>query len=293
MASATWSEGGYHVARDSFFLIQDRVPDTVADNLIAEVDAQTGAILNLFDADQRGFDVNFGDLDVSNATGHLYLVSSIEGTISQFSPEGVPLDEIPLPAGVSGLAGIGIHDAAGQAWVAGAGRIWQLGGLYEVCDLDANGECDVADLNLLLAEGPIATGVLTTPGLNDQLDLTGDGRLDNKDVDAWLINAALANGFATPYLRGDANLDGFVDVADFNIWNSAKFTSSLRWDHGDFNGDGVADTSDFNVWNGNKFTSANPVQNVPEPPGQLIGLFVIIFLCGYRSSPSWIATSTG
>ena len=257
--------GGYHESRDSFFLVQDSVPDTVADNLIAEVDAQTGAILNLFDVDQEGFSVFFGDLDVSKVTGNLYIVSSSESSIAQFSPEGVPLPEIPLPAGVSGLAGIGIHDLAGQAWVAGGGRLWQLGGLYPVCDFDDDGACDIADLNLLLAEGPIAGGVPTIDGANDQFDLTGDDRLNNEDVDAWLANAAANNGLNSTYRRGDANLDGFVDVSDFNTWNGSKFTSTLQWNNGDFNGDGVADASDFNLWNSHKFTSSNPTMTVPEP----------------------------
>ena len=34
---------------------------------------------------------------------------------------------------------------------------------------------------------------------------------------------------------GDANLDGQVDVTDFNLWNSHKFSDSLAWDDGDFN----------------------------------------------------------
>ena len=38
--------------------------------------------------------------------------------------------------------------------------------------------------------------------------------------------AAAENGLGSPYKVGDANLDGAVDVSDFNIWNGAKFTSS-------------------------------------------------------------------
>lgn len=54
---------------------------------------------------------------------------------------------------------------------------------------------------------------------------------------------------------GDFNLDGFVDVSDFNIWNSHKFTNSNLWADGDANFDGVVDGQDFNIWNANKFTS--------------------------------------
>ncbi|MEM7477703.1 MAG: RHS repeat-associated core domain-containing protein [Planctomycetota bacterium] len=46
----------------------------------------------------------------------------------------------------------------------------------------------------------------------------------------------------------DFNLDGVVDVSDFNIWNANKFKYG---DHsqGDANGDGVIDTSDRNLYN--------------------------------------------
>ena len=65
------------------------------------------------------------------------------------------------------------------------------------------------------------------------------------------------NGFGSPYLRGDANLDGVVDGSDFGLWNSHKFTSTLLWDQGNFNGDDAVDGSDFGIWNSNKFTSSD------------------------------------
>ena len=40
----------------------------------------------------------------------------------------------------------------------------------------------------------------------------------------WPALANLASG--NSYLMGDANLDGVVDVSDFNAWNSNKFTST-------------------------------------------------------------------
>ncbi len=155
------------------------------------------------------------------------------------------------------------------------------------CDFDSSGSCDLADLNSLLAAGPVATGTPAMAGVNEQFDLNGDGWIDNQDVDAWLAGAATENGFAHPYFRGDANLDGSVDVSDFNSWNSGKFSSSLRWDHGDFNGDGMADVSDFNLWNGNKFMSSVGPLSVPEPNG--LGLaFGLLF-----AAPKWLGRRSG
>ena len=55
-----------------------------------------------------------------------------------------------------------------------------------------------------------------------------------------------------PYSLGDANLDGFVDVADFYVWNMNKFTDRILWSQENFNADQVMDVSDFNLWNLNK-----------------------------------------
>ena len=46
------------------------------------------------------------------------------------------------------------------------------------------------------------------------------------------------------YLLGDANLDGAVDVTDFNIWNGSKFAATGSWSLGYFNADGSTDISD-------------------------------------------------
>jgi hypothetical protein len=134
------------------------------------------------------------------------------------------------------------------------------------CDFDTNGLCNVLDLNALLQTGPIINGVAVVPGVTDQFDLNGDNSIDNVDVDEWLASAATANGFGSPYKRGDANLDGVVDGVDFSQWNERKFTSNLLWDGGDFNGDGTADGIDFTLWNAHKFTSSAAFRtSVPEP----------------------------
>ncbi len=86
--------------------------------------------------------------------------------------------------------------------------------------------------------------------------MTADGLVDINDVNAWLVAAGAQNVAVTggsPFLVGDANLDGAVDVSDFNVWNSNKFQSSQGWCGGDFNADGAVDVSDFNIWNANKF----------------------------------------
>ena len=63
---------------------------------------------------------------------------------------------------------------------------------------------------------------------------------------------------------GDANFDGVVDEADFQVWSENRFTFQLGWKYGDFNADGAVDVSDFNLWNANR-SRADRVSQVPEP----------------------------
>ena len=126
------------------------------------------------------------------------------------------------------------------------------------CDFNGDGSCNDADINLLTAE--------IAGGSNDgAFDLTGDGSVNGDDLSAWLSDAGERNlGAGLAYLPGDANLDGVVDVSDFNAWNSAKFSNNTNWTDGNFDASNVIDVSDFNIWNGNKFQSSSP-SAVPEP----------------------------
>lgn len=144
------------------------------------------------------------------------------------------------------------------------------------CDFDLDTDCDIDDLNLLMAEGPIADGVTTQPGINDQFDLDGNGVIDLADRDEWLAGAADENALGSPYKLGDANLDGMVDGEDFLAWNAAKFTTTLRWDQGNFNGDPLTDGADFLLWNTNKFTSSDLMSAVPEPGAGSMMIFSLM-----------------
>jgi hypothetical protein len=117
-------------------------------------------------------------------------------------------------------------------------------------DFDGDGNANCNDIDALHA--------VIVAGSNDPaFDLTGDGNVDINDQSQWLADAAVFNGFATPYQQADFNLDRVVDVSDFGIWNSAKFTTNSAFCSGDANADGVVDVSDFGIWNAAKFTSAD------------------------------------
>ncbi len=120
-------------------------------------------------------------------------------------------------------------------------------------DFDGDGNWDCRDIDGLVVE------ILS--GSNDPaFDLTGDGLVDSSDGTQWLALAGAQNQQSgQPYLPGDGNLDGRVDVSDFMIWNGSKFTVTAAWCSGDFNFDGYVDVSDFNSWNSNKFQSSGPL----------------------------------
>ena len=87
------------------------------------------------------------------------------------------------------------------------------------CDLNADGACDLFDIDSLV----------------DQPSIT------QEQIDEWLTSAGEANGFAAPLLRGDANLDGAVDPLDLNQVGRNWLAIDTTWSSGDFNGDGWID----------------------------------------------------
>ena len=90
-----------------------------------------------------------------------------------------------------------------------------VGGLLG--DFDDNGVLNTIDIDLLMNE--------VAAGSNDAaFDLTKDGEVNDLDRDQWLAEAGPRNGFAGPFLVGDADLDGTVAAGDLNelglTWSS-------------------------------------------------------------------------
>jgi hypothetical protein len=144
---------------------------------------------------------------------------------------------------------------AADSWQAGAatpGVVSFAGGLLG--DLDNSGVVDSRDVDFAFDLARASSNILYA-------DLNGDSVVNAADA-TYLVQNILGSRM------GDANLDGFVDASDFNLWNQSKFSScGTSWSHGDFNGDGATDGSDFNIWLANRFTSgtvAAPSRSAPR-----------------------------
>ena len=99
---------------------------------------------------------------------------------------------------------------------------------------------------------------------NEDYDLDGDFDADQDDLIKY-IRDIMNTEF------GDWNLDGAVDLADFNLWLGSDGTGG--WAEGDGNGDGSNDLLDFNMWLGESPPTGPGVVLSPEPASvALLGL---------------------
>lgn len=139
-------------------------------------------------------------------------------------------------------------------------------------DFNADGDLDVDDVDALVAEIVAGTD-------NSAFDISADGEVNNVDLTQWLSDAATTNGFAAPYLRGDANLDGSVNASDVNALGQNWLGPPNTWQLGDFNADGIVSAGDLNKIGMNWLSaipSAASPESVPEPAALTMLLLVIM-----------------
>ena len=126
-----------------------------------------------------------------------------------------------------------------------------VGALEQNGDVNLDGLVDAQDIDLL-------TAAIREGDSDDKFDIDQSGEVNSDDFTAMIRDVLNT-------VPGDANLDGFVDGSDFNIWNDNKFLSPTGWSMADFTGDGSTLADDFDVWQTNRFASANMEATVPEP----------------------------
>ena len=116
-------------------------------------------------------------------------------------------------------------------------------------DVNLDGRLDAADLEALQL-------AVRDQSVDDVFDLSQDGTIDAEDVDVF-VQELIGT------VRGDTNLDGTVDFADF-LALSASFTQSGGWGDGDFDGDGMVAFADFLTLSRNFGTINEVVGRVAE-----------------------------
>ena len=170
------------------------------------------------------------------ARGHLYWVDNGTVKIQRSNLDGSNVQDI-------------LTDASGFL-----SRPWQivLDLELEPCDFDRSGACDAHDIDLISAEVRAGTD---RPYFN--LNPTVDSVVDRQDRQIWIEDLAQV----TP---GDADFDGLVNAADFELWNANRFRHDTGWGTGDFDGNGATDVADFNIWNDHRDRPAASQFAVPE-----------------------------
>ena len=212
------------------------------------LNAPDGTRIELF-TDVGGNGDNFNDTILSDQAD-TSIASGIAPFAGTFSPEG----SLSVLNGteLNGTWTLEIFDDFNQDQ--GTLNAWGINVILETTavstDFDGDGFHNCTDIDMLVAEMVAGTN-------GSGFDLNGDSVVDSADLDQWLNDAAAVNGLGSSYIHGDGNLDGFVDVSDFGVWNDNRFTFNTGWCGGDYNADGRADASDFNLWNENKFTSSD------------------------------------
>ena len=136
-------------------------------------------------------------------------------------------------------------------------------------DFDVDFHYTCADVDALVAEIVAGTN-------SSDFDLNDDGNVDTIDLADWLGVAGTASSPTGVYLPGDANLDGFVDGADYARWNQHRFSFATGWCGGDFDASGGTDGFDLLIWNAHKFQPTA----VPEPAGWLGWIITVVWLHG-------------
>lgn len=140
-----------------------------------------------------------------------------------------------------------------------------------VCDGDADGDCDLIDIDLLYQSF----------GTDGAFDLDGSGTIDADDIDEWLVAASSPkNTYKTDtadlYVQGDVNLDGDVNSSDLGLLlNNFGHTSEIGWNGGDVSGDGTVNSTDLGLLL-NNFGSTSQSTTVPEPASLLIACFSLL-----------------
>jgi hypothetical protein len=207
--------GSYHPIRNTFFMVQDNVPATALENLVAEIDPSNGDTLQTFQVTDY-MSVYYGDIEVG-ASGNLFIVSSDDDSIAEFLPVGTFVQKHALPAGVDGLSGIALDCDAGEAWVSGnSGTVYHLGnfpcgttGIKDISEQDfyfsntsPNPFSTEINFSIVMKEaGKLKITLVNT--LGKEVKIINDAKVDSGKQDFSITEKSLTPGIYFLKAEGD------------------------------------------------------------------------------------------
>jgi hypothetical protein len=111
--------GAYNEVTNTLFLVQNSIAG-FQPNTVAQVNPQSGELISTFSVDANGeFTISFGDIDVNSQTGHVYLVSSAEQRIAEFSTNGSFIRYVDFPDNpIVNASGMSVNHEGSQIWIA-------------------------------------------------------------------------------------------------------------------------------------------------------------------------------
>jgi len=144
---------------------------------------------------------------------------------------------------------------------------------FKPVDFNRDNQVTAADLTLFAPQVTVR-GQVQTDVANLKFDMNGNDTVDWKDVQ---IVEGFLNYVADPTLAGrivptlpiqaDANLNGVVDFADFQVMQGNYGTASKSFTQGDYNGDNEVSFPDLQPWiNSYGFRSSVVGAGVPMAP---------------------------
>lgn len=189
------------------------------------------------DFDAPRFNVHGGDVEPGfgvaiRGTGELFYTT--DGSDPATSDSKVRYTG-PVPVGTQTT--IRVRSLNGNEWSAIVEATFTSAPPTLAGDFSHDGVLDAKDLDLLAA-------AIRNETSNEVFDVTGDAQIDELDMDHWIVEIAQTR-------RGDANLDGNVDFADFLIVSANFGKVDRSWGEGDLNGDGEVSFEDFLLLSGN------------------------------------------
>ena len=169
---------------------------------------------------------------------------------------------------------------------------------FKAGDFDRDDDVDAADLTAFRLAVAVRNGPAVT-GSAFRFDLNGNDRVDWKDVQilgdflGYAPDTALA-GRTVPSLpiEADADLNGVVDYADFQVMQSAYGTTGKSFVQGDFDGDNQVGLGDFQAWvNSTGYRSAVVGSGVPATAVDPVAWNQ--FMAGLTPQPVTLSGSSG